>query len=207
MSPSTAQNTDEVPTAALQSREENLQLNSDRTVWGHFSLLLYSALAVVHTFGLHLLLYNNMACAKSRLRENSPIELDESRPRPRQDCEANLTALNSEIQFREQWDRYMTWLVKAWSIICTGCIILLPFPLGFFQIPGIDGNIYARTAVLSMLICSGIGLMTAGFYLQMASKFKSTGFMKEWMKASQGLNNRHSVDFWTCLCLPISLFS
>ncbi|PPQ86262.1 hypothetical protein CVT25_005549 [Psilocybe cyanescens] len=148
-----------------------------------------------------------MACAKSPLGENSPIELDDIRPRPRQDCEANLTALDSENQFREQWERAMTWLVKAWSITCTGCIILLPFPLGFFQIPGIDGNIYARTAVLSMFICSGIGLMTAGFYLQLKGKFKSKGFMKEWMRASQGLRNRDAVDFWTCLCLPVSLFA
>ncbi|PPQ84162.1 hypothetical protein CVT25_002028 [Psilocybe cyanescens] len=58
-----------------------------------------------------------------------------------------------------------------------------------------------------MFICSGIGLMTSGFYLQLKGNFKSKGFMKEWMKASQGLNNRQAVDFWTYLCLPVSLFS
>ncbi|PPQ83955.1 hypothetical protein CVT25_000413 [Psilocybe cyanescens] len=147
-----------------------------------------------------------MAYAESPLGEISQIELDEISHRRHQEGEASLAAHNSENQSREQWDITMIWLVKAWSITCTGCIILLPFPLSFFQIPGINANIYARTAVLSMLICAAIGLMIAGFYLQMKDKFKSETFIKEWLKASRGCNNREAVDFWTRLCLPASLF-
>ncbi|PPQ90387.1 hypothetical protein CVT25_014681 [Psilocybe cyanescens] len=147
-----------------------------------------------------------MAYAESPFGEISLIELNEVRPHPRQGGEANLAAHNLDNQSRKQWDVTMIWLVKAWSITCTGCIILLPFPLSFFQIPGINANIYARTAVLSMLICAAIGLMIAGFYIQMKNKFKSERFIKEWLKASRGCNSRDAVDFWTCLCLPASLF-
>ncbi|PPQ72416.1 hypothetical protein CVT25_012612 [Psilocybe cyanescens] len=145
-----------------------------------------------------------MAYAESPFGEFTSIELNEIGRR--QDCEANVTVHNSDNQPCQQWDEIMIWLVKAWSITCTGCIILLPFPLSFFQISGINANIYARTAVLSMLICAANGLMIAGFYLQMKHKFKSETFIREWLKASRGLNNRDAVEFWTCLCLPASLF-
>ncbi|PPQ95791.1 hypothetical protein CVT26_015891 [Gymnopilus dilepis] len=103
-----------------------------------------------------------------------------------------------------QWPIVLGQLDRVWKGACTACALLLPLSLGFLQIDGVVDDNISRSLLLASCLFSGTGLIVGGLYLTMKADLLSVTVRVRWMKASQNCKARDSIDFWTCLALPIS---
>ncbi|PPQ79253.1 hypothetical protein CVT25_002754 [Psilocybe cyanescens] len=78
---------------------------------------------------------------------------------------------------------------------------------GFFQIAGVNNNMYARTAVMCTIISSGLGTAVSASYICLQSSFLGPRFAQGWLEASNCRNSRQSFNFFMFLTLPFSLLA
>ncbi|KDR78606.1 hypothetical protein GALMADRAFT_277992 [Galerina marginata CBS 339.88] len=108
------------------------------------------------------------------------------------------------ITGENQWNENVVRITRMWAIAFTGCMLVVPLSLSFFQIDGVGDNVYTRTTALSALLVSCSGLVSSSWYLFNKSNLRTRGMKEEWIEASRSRDTKASIDFWVFLTAPIS---
>ncbi|KDR78774.1 hypothetical protein GALMADRAFT_154703 [Galerina marginata CBS 339.88] len=118
-----------------------------KLIFSNFWTQLYILAMTLSTFGLHHLLYKQMAFPSTRLsgRMNSMNSCDRA-------LDIKATGF---ISGYDQWSSNIKQMIRIWRIVRKGCALLVPLSLALFQVSGVNNNIYARaTALAAFLLLS-----------------------------------------------------
>ncbi|KDR78767.1 hypothetical protein GALMADRAFT_1268312 [Galerina marginata CBS 339.88] len=163
--------------------------------WVHLIDGLYKLATTLYTFGLHLLLYKQMAFRFGNLPRQEKVMSP---------CDRALEVMTGDFAGYDHWNANITQITRMWKIVRKGCAFIVPISLAFFQVSGVSNNIYARTTALSACLCSGAGLVASNWYLFMRPSLRTRRMRRKWIEASRSLKAANSADFWVIYSQPIS---
>ncbi|KDR82175.1 hypothetical protein GALMADRAFT_135536 [Galerina marginata CBS 339.88] len=163
-----------------------------KNLWAAF----YAATMTLYTLGFDLLYYDELAFLPRRLsRQTNLGDADNF------NLDFDTNRLISEVR---QWSQILVKMVKTWKVVRNACILEVPLSLAFFQVNGVNSNIYARTSALSACVCSSAALVACSLYSSLLSGPANRRLRRKWLEASRSLNTRGSIDFWVFFAWPIS---
>ncbi|KAF9541670.1 hypothetical protein CPC08DRAFT_803284 [Agrocybe pediades] len=96
----------------------------------------------------------------------------------------------------QQWETNVRMLMESWRTVRNG------LSLSFFQIDGVSDDIVSRTAALSALILSGIGLISTTVYHAKKSSLMDRRARQRWIKASHDISTPEALRFWFGVAYP-----
>ncbi|KDR69208.1 hypothetical protein GALMADRAFT_145609 [Galerina marginata CBS 339.88] len=102
-----------------------------------------------------------------------------------------------------QWAKTVRRMCGIWRLVRVGCGLLLPVSIALLQINGVIDSVFARTCTIVTAIFSGAGLLTSGVYLFHRQELKDEITRRKWAHASRHPSEMESIEFWTCLALPV----
>ncbi|KAF8959535.1 hypothetical protein BDZ97DRAFT_1390232 [Flammula alnicola] len=95
-------------------------------------------------------------------------------------------------------------LIKVWTLVCKGGLVLCPLSLTLLQIPGVTESTLARTSTIAACVCGGSAFLLSAVFISMRSKLNRGKIAHLWIEASPSLSTPKALTFWTTLVSPIS---
>ncbi|KDR78766.1 hypothetical protein GALMADRAFT_1365217 [Galerina marginata CBS 339.88] len=118
----------EVGRSTSGSRESNAdpapRAKDPTSNWAHLVSGVYKLATTLYTFGLHLLLYKQMAFRFGNL----PRQTNAMSP-----CDRALELMTGDFAGYDHWNANITQITRMWKIARKGCAFIVPISLALFQ--------------------------------------------------------------------------